>query len=761
MLRTIMRSNTPVSVPRPGGATQLVRFLWKRIHLPAAPLVLVLMLEALSRTSFAETYQWMIDYPNEFWLNYWIALFLTLVVTGFAGRTRRSYAVLFGLFGALGFLSGMKANLTGAPLYIWDLFLPQTGTDTVRSLNSPLTRNLLWVAAAAAGTVAGAVLLPSVRLGWRERLVYAGAGLFLLGSVYLNSPIAFWDDFRITPVRYEQVYNCNRNGILVAAFDALDFVLPEKPAGSGSIGIRKLVRELEGQQQATGGEAFGSAVTPASFTNQASGSVAPAATDKAAAGGSPGNSQTTGARGGTKDQPNVIVLLSETFWDPTLMKNVSFSSDPLPFFRSLMQRTTGGWMLTPQFGGTTANVEFEVLTGNSVRFIPNNSIAYINYLNRNVDSLASIFARQGYATTAINPFFNWFFNSRNAYRNMGFSRFISSEFFEPKFHGPNYEDAQVMSKIIESADGTPGPDFIFANTMENHGSYEDKFYDHPITVSGSVSAKTKNMLENYATGELAFDKAFQTLVEHYERSGEPTVILCFGDHLPAFGSNYYGFKDAGYITGNDDPQFMEKMHYTPFVLWDNTTGRPREELRMNASFLGPYLLHYTGKPGTYYTDYLYGLYQKQPIIPIRPFRKQHPMDESLLADYKRFQYDILFGNQTGYQEAGIAHRIAADRYTLGYGNPELTRAESGPKGRIDVYGGPFSSESTVWLNGRKLQTTSWEAGKLTAWLPDGAAQPALPWTLQVRTMDLKGTAIVQSAKLVLDEIPPPAAAKTP
>ena len=117
--------------------------------------------------------------------------------------------------------------------------------------------------------------------------------------------------------------------------------------------------------------------------------------------------------------------------------------------------TTSGWMLTPQFGGTTANVEFEVLTGNSVRFLPNNSIAYINYLNRNVDSLASIFARQGYETTAINPFFNWFFNSRNAYRNMGFSRFVSSEFFVPRFHGPNYEDQQVMDKIMEAADGSP------------------------------------------------------------------------------------------------------------------------------------------------------------------------------------------------------------------------------------------------------------------------------------------------------------------
>lgn len=709
-------------------------FFWKRLHIPAVPFILVLMLEALSRRSFRLTYDWVLEYPNEFWLNYWIALFLTLLVTGAVGRTRPAGALLLLLFGAYGFLSGVKGNLTGAPLYLWDLVLPDSGSDTVRSLNPPLTRNLLWVALAAAGAAAGMLLIKGTRLRWPERFLYGGAAVFLLGSVYHNGPIAFWDEFRITPVRYEQVYNCNRNGILVAAFDSLDFVLPEKPSSSGSIRIRKLVRELEAERKSAAGSPAGAV----------DGTANGAANDVPGPGGTPER------KGGTKERPNVIVLLSETFWDPTLMKNVTFSGDPLPFFRSLMQRTTGGWMLTPQFGGTTANVEFEVLTGNSVRFLPGGSIAYINYLNRSVDSLASIFARQGYETTAVNPFFNWFFNSRNAYRNMGFSRFVSSEFFEPKFHGPNYEDSQVMAKIIEAADSTPGPDFIFANTMENHGSYEDKFYDHPITVSGPITAKTKNMLENYATGELAFDKAFQTLVEHYERSGEPTVILAFGDHLPGFGSNYYGFKDAGYIKGNDDPDLMEKLHFTPFVIWDNTTGRKREELRMNAHYLGAYLLHYMGAPGTYYTDFLYSLYQKQPLIPIRPFRYQHPVDESVLADYKRLQYDILFGSQTGYKEAGISRRIAPDRYTLGYGNPELTRAVAGPGGKLEVYGSRFTSECTVWLNGRKLRTTGWESGKLTAWLPEDGERPAAPWTLQVRVMDLKDTAIVQSGKLALN-----------
>lgn len=723
---TAMLIKTIRSVPWRSGATAAARWIWKRLHLLLLPFLLVLMLEALSRTSFRLTYEWVLEMPDEFALNVWIAFFLTLLASAAIGRTRYAYGVLLLAFGTAGLASGIKMNRTGAPLFIWDVVLPSAGEDPVRSLNPVWTSALLWVAAAAAGAALLALLFKDVRLHLRERAVYGAAAVFLLASVYLSAPIDFRGLFGIYPIRYEQERNYARNGFLVSVLDGIDFVLPGKPAGSGGGDIRELVRSLESPSSKESNGGTDTAAVPG--------------TDTAHAG-----------------KPNVIVLLSETFWDPTLLPNVTFSEDPIPFFRSMMGTATGGWMLTPQFGGTTANVEFEVLTGNSVRFLPAHSIAYINYLNRGVDSLAGIFARQGYAATAINPYFNWFFNSRNAYKNMGFSRFISCEFFEPRFHGPNYEDRQVMEKIIEATASTPGPDFIFANTMENHGSYEDKFYHNPIKVSGPVSAKTKNMLENYATGEQAFDQAFRSLVEHFVQSAEPTVILCFGDHLPGLGGNYYAYKDTGYLTGSDDPEFMEKMHYTPFVIWDNMGSRPKESLQMNASFLGPYLLRYTGIPGTYYTDFLYELYKKQPLIPIREFRSKRPLDNALLDDYRRLQYDILFGGQTGYKEAGLAGRIVPAAFELGYGSPVLERAAVDANGKLEVFGRRFNSECTVWLNGRRLRTTGWEEGRLTAWLTEGGEPPGLPWTLQVRLTDRKNTVIAESGKLVLKErpVPPP------
>lgn len=687
------------------------RFVLKRTALLLLPFLLVYLTEALTRRNWYAAFVFITEHPNEFALNCWIAFFATLIAAALTGRTRAASVLLLGVAAAFGVWSGISMNRTGLPLLPWRIMLPGQQPDPVAALNPYVTPGLLAAAAGAAVALALAFLIPGTRMGSRERLLYAAAGLFFLASAFLNRPLNFEQFFRITLFHYEEEASYSRNGFWASTLDNLHFAAPVRPKEAGATEIRSLIRSLPA-----------SSSTPEPAGDQ--------------------------PRQASREHPNVIVLLSESFWDPTLLPEVRFSEDPIPFFRSMMADTTGGWMLTPQFSGTTANVEFEVLTGNSVRFLPKDSIAYISYMNRGVDSLAGIYARQGYTTTAINPYFNWFFNSRNVYRNMGFSRFISCEFFEPRFHGPNYEDSQVMDKIIDTMDNTAGPDFVFANTMENHGSYENKFYSNPITVSGPVSARTKNILENYATGSQAFDQAFRKLVEHYRKSGEPTVILSFGDHLPGLGPDYLAYREGGYLHKEDsDAQRMEKLHYTPYVIWDNMNLQPRENLRMNASFLGPYLLHYTGSPGTYYTDFLYALSQKQPVIPIRPYAHAYPADNKELADYKRLQYDILFGSQEGYKLRGIAGSVPAARFEMGYGSPTLTKIYREPAGKLVVEGGRFSSDSEVCLDGKPMHTVYDSPQKLTVWPEDLPSSLAGSWSVQLA--DRKHTVISRSGGLVL------------
>ena len=75
-------------------------------------------------------------------------------------------------------------------------------------------------------------------------------------------------------------------------------------------------------------------------------------------------------------------------------------------------------MFSPEFGGMTANVEFEALTGFSNAFLPAGSIPYQQYVRAPTPSMATFLKSEGYETRAIHPGTNWFWN-----RDAGLCRF--------------------------------------------------------------------------------------------------------------------------------------------------------------------------------------------------------------------------------------------------------------------------------------------------------------------------------------------------
>lgn len=457
------------------------------------------------------------------------------------------------------------------------------------------------------------------------------------------------------------------------------------------------------------------------------------------------------AKAGAK--PNVIIMLSEAFWDPTQMKNASFSSDPVPFFHSLQSTYSSGWMLSPQFGGGTANVEFEVLTGNSMRFLPEEIIAYEEYVTRGVDSLASILSRQGYTATAINPFHSYYFNSKDVYKHLGFSRFISLEYFPPDYAGPYIADRAVVGKIIEETQKSPGPDVIFANTMENHFHYwPGKFKDNTIKVKGVFSSKSKGLLETLAQGLSGADNSLKILVDHFAESSEPTVIVFFGDHLPYLEKNYEVYRDVKFLQEND-PDELEKMHRVPVVVWDNFLPEHRDQLAMSPSFLGPYVLKKAGLEGTPYTDFLSSLSAQIPVIPPKESWTAYHIEENALAAYMTKQQDILTGEQSTY--GADKSRIEPADYVLGYGDLKLDTADRGKPSfitgdsTVTVKGGRFGLGSVVYINGQSLKTEWIDEHTLTATLPKSAAVETASLTVEVCIVDDKGNVLTQSNQLSL------------
>ncbi|MCR8643252.1 sulfatase-like hydrolase/transferase [Paenibacillus sp. N1-5-1-14] len=431
-------------------------------------------------------------------------------------------------------------------------------------------------------------------------------------------------------------------------------------------------------------------------------------------------------------KPNVIVLLSEAFWDPTLL-NVEFSQDPIPFFRSLREKFPGGWMLSPMHGGGTANVEFEVLTGNSIRFLNKWNIAYEKNVTHPIESLATILNKQGYTSTAISPATHYIFNSSEVYNRLGFSQFISQEFFPRDFTGPYISDRAVVKQIIDKTTATSEPDFIFANTMENHYHYyPGKFKSNTIKVKSEMPGGSAGIVETLAQGLSGADHALQELVAHYAASDEPTIILFFGDHQPSLEKDYKVYREAGYLKDND-PEEWWKMYSTPFVMWDNFLPMNKQDWKMNASFLLPTLLEHAGIKGTPYTDFLLDLSKRMPIVPPDDANASIPIDGVAMAHYKQLQEQML---------AEILP--LTQPYVLGYTNFKVEQASIENR-TLTVKGQGFGIGSAVMVNGEKLVTTWKDMNTLTAAVPPSMSNSVSPWTVQVKVYDDQQIEIAHTA----------------
>ena len=78
---------------------------------------------------------------------------------------------------------------------------------------------------------------------------------------------------------------------------------------------------------------------------------------------------TNGSRANNLTDNTVIMILSESFSDPTRVPGVELTEDPMPNIRAIKDITTSGLMLSPAIGGGTANIEHQALTGLSLALI--------------------------------------------------------------------------------------------------------------------------------------------------------------------------------------------------------------------------------------------------------------------------------------------------------------------------------------------------------------------------------------------------------
>jgi hypothetical protein len=367
-------------------------------------------------------------------------------------------------------------------------------------------------------------------------------------------------------------------------------------------------------------------------------------------------------------KPNVIVVMSEAFWDPARLPNVAYSCDPVPNLHRLQNAATYGNVVTPTFGGMTCNTEFEFLTGNSMAFTGFGDIPYYDsgiYIdNDNGRSLPGMFKANGYHTVALHTYLPSFFSRESNYPELGFNDFISEDdmpdaSFKGSLNGQDIiSDEYFCSKLIEIVENTTEPLFLFGITMQNHVPYLPDKYDQTYIqadAAGVLSVEETAALETYLEGVYDADAVLGRLYEYVMETDTPTILLYFGDHLPAISMQTGVYYDLGYIEeselGDLSADDAYKLYTTPYISFCNYCRLPSSWGDVSPYFLGALLAEASGVRMNYYYEFLLqacssyqamncGLFVSGGKVYSRP-----DYSNEQLRMFEAFQYDRLFGER--------------------------------------------------------------------------------------------------------------------
>ncbi len=361
--------------------------------------------------------------------------------------------------------------------------------------------------------------------------------------------------------------------------------------------------------------------------------------------------------------PNIIVVMGEAWADSRLLnKNIAFLEDP---FEPLDTVKTGtileGDLLVSVYGGNTCNTEFEFLTGSSMAHLPLGSIPYQHYLKKDrVYGLADVLKQLGYQTTAVHSYEGDFWHRDEVYPKMGFDAFYAMDTFEdPQLKYQYISDEDVYKKIVEVYENSnhEQPFFCFSVTMQNHGTYrgEDFFRDYPLEVSEEIDGVELNELKTHTAGVKDTAQLVRDLIDYFDATGKPTLIIGFGDHHPRLAVEPDSAGSPG--APEDEAEYEIKKYSTPLYMWNNYGVEFEPYKLMGSSFLASNLLKYAGIEAP---DYFKLNYEANQLIDgfnpfvmrdaegnalLNPTKVSAPLLSEAIKNLKLMQYDMVFGGQ--------------------------------------------------------------------------------------------------------------------
>ena len=292
---------------------------------------------------------------------------------------------------------------------------------------------------------------------------------------------------------------------------------------------------------------------------------------------------------------NIVVILNESFFDPSVLadyypistnnsisKNamgVPVTEDVIPNIRKLIEsdkdskKVATGQMYTTDYGGGTANIEFEVDTGLTNYWA--NTVPYVDLLPQvdRVSSVYSVAKEVGYKTLAIHPFGGGMYKRNLALPKEGIDEFITEtemDFSEIDDRRHYINDRSAYNQVLKALEDTDDKIAISLITMQNHagyvtGDYIEKSYRLADAPKSGTNKKAftddeKSQVEIYLESLHNADYYLGEFLEKLENLDEKTVILFYGDHAPGIYSR---------VNDSTKKEIRDLARVTPYFIWTN------------------------------------------------------------------------------------------------------------------------------------------------------------------------------------------------
>ncbi len=362
-----------------------------------------------------------------------------------------------------------------------------------------------------------------------------------------------------------------------------------------------------------------------------------------------------------EESPNIVFVMSESFSDPSRLNGVEVSGEPLADYYEVADQTYSGNMLSQNYGGGTANIEFEALTGFSMALFNAQLTTPYTMLVPKMDQLPSIVSAlnaQSYQTTAIHPYNTSMYKREDVYQTLGFDQFISERtmtYTDTIENNPYISDESAYKEVMTLLKEEKAPQFIHLVTMQTHMPYNGK-YDR-LGYSAEISDGSGTLdLENYLQDISYSSAALKQFTEELKNLSRRTLVVFWGDHLPGI------YSDT--IQAKNDKQ---TLHETQFSMFDSK-GKLEKQTTQDAItspfYFAANLMEQTNQTTNGFYQLLLSLEQELPAFERELYYQNgqwykeaqfNRSQQEIYDEYQLIQYDIVAGKQYSLADGFFEH----------------------------------------------------------------------------------------------------------